>query len=665
MDTNTYWRERETLARALSGKNLSKYNKRVQRILQSEEAEIQKEIESFYQRYADENGLSMADVKKRVDSVDLKRYQALAKQYVEEKDMSEEANRQMALYNLTISTNRLKYIQACINLQIIKHSDMLHKATQEALYEAAMNEYQREAGILGMDVPNLDDRTQQLVDGSFHGATWSDRIWKHQKQLRAVLFKVLQTGLIQGKNPRDFVPEIRRNFKVTKYQAERLLRTEFSRVEVGAQLDSIKQAGASEVVFIIANFDDTCDICKKLNGQHFKIKDLEVGVNQPPIHPNCRCSLGPYYGEDTFGKLLEYAKDPDSGDLTFEQWMTKKYENPFLSRSSEFVIGTGENGNSLSFSKRKLSVDYQNTAFDKLPMHQEFQKIKEDIGEELTRELIETINEKTPDFMKNWILPSVIHQVKVKFYRKKPDGQDSPSYLPLKKTIFIWRLPYARFSHSFFHELGHAIDYLARGKNLTYHEDDILRKISKKYEEVGGRTISGSDQFLHAMREDRNRIWKLYRTRYHGDRKAFLDDVRRDLGGDWSWKDDKKQIHINNTVINDFISMAFPGVTKGNKYGTIYGHDDSFYDQDYYDGFSDVIPALNEYFMSGEETSTAKAELRLRIGAEETFANLFSILINGIDDKDDKLLKKYLPSTYNEFLKISRKGIVDAKQRRT
>ena len=40
-----------------------------------------------------------------------------------------------------------------------------------------------------------------------------------------------------------------------------------------------------------------CNVCKRLDGKHFKIKDMEPGVNAPPMHERCRCSVAAW--EDT------------------------------------------------------------------------------------------------------------------------------------------------------------------------------------------------------------------------------------------------------------------------------------------------------------------------------------------------------------------------------
>lgn len=324
-DINEYWQQREKIAAQLAIQNEDEYSEKARKILQREIREINKEIASFYQKYAMREGITLADAKKRASQVDLKEYGRLAQEYVQTKNLSKEANEQMALYNLTMKTNRLKYLKACINLQLVKHTEELHDTIKEGMIRQSIEEYQRQAGILGMDLPNLQNNVQQLIDGSFHGAHWSARIWTHQKKLRERLFRILQTGLIQGMNPRDYTEKIERAFGVTEYEANRLLRTEFARVRVGAQLDSIKQAGADEVVFIDAG-PDTCVHCQHLNGQHFLISKLEVGVNQPPIHPNCRCSLGIYL-EDSDEEYEKYLQDPTADNLTFEQWKLRPHED--------------------------------------------------------------------------------------------------------------------------------------------------------------------------------------------------------------------------------------------------------------------------------------------------------------------------------------------------
>ena len=62
----------------------------------------------------------------------------------------------------------------------------------------------------------------------------------------------------------------------------------------------MEQAGYDEYVYI--SEPTACDICKPLDGQHFKIKDREVGVNYYPMHPFCKCSSAAYYDSEKLDK---------------------------------------------------------------------------------------------------------------------------------------------------------------------------------------------------------------------------------------------------------------------------------------------------------------------------------------------------------------------------
>lgn len=78
-----------------------------------------------------------------------------------------------------------------------------------------------------------------IVNASFHNATFSDRIWMHQDLLKNDLNKLLQIGLIQGKNPKTLATELRKRFNVKQSDAERLMQTELARVQVEAQKSRI------------------------------------------------------------------------------------------------------------------------------------------------------------------------------------------------------------------------------------------------------------------------------------------------------------------------------------------------------------------------------------------------------------------------------------------
>ncbi|MDD7484108.1 MAG: minor capsid protein, partial [Clostridia bacterium] len=101
--------------------------------------------------------------------------------------------------------------------------------------------------------------------------------------MKADISKLLQTGLIQGKNPRILAKEIKKAFDTTTYNAERLMRTELARVQIEAQKQSFRRNGFSLYEYI-AN-SNCCDICQGLNGKHFKVESMMPGEKRPSHAP--------------------------------------------------------------------------------------------------------------------------------------------------------------------------------------------------------------------------------------------------------------------------------------------------------------------------------------------------------------------------------------------
>lgn len=285
--SSNYWRKREREWKKADLRDEAKYIQEIQDIYSTMLNQINKEIESFFVRYSNKEGMSMAEAKRKASDIDIKEYEKKAKKYVKEKDFSKEANEQMRLYNLAMKVNRLELLKANIGLELTAGSDELVSFTKEKLEGAALEQIQRNAGILGDTIVDNAKTAKTIANSSFKNATFSERIWSQQDLLKNDLYGILSTALIQGRNPREFIPKVRKSFDVTRYQAERLLRTELTRVRIQAQAESYEANGIDEYEYVACGLKDVCPICKVLDKQIFKLKDMEPGENAPPMHPNC------------------------------------------------------------------------------------------------------------------------------------------------------------------------------------------------------------------------------------------------------------------------------------------------------------------------------------------------------------------------------------------
>lgn len=320
--SKSYWRQREEEQRKKNLEDQKEYDERIKSIYQKAMDNIQKEIDSFYARYARKEGISLAEAKKRASKLDMEEYSRKAKRYVEEKDFSKEANDEMRLYNMTMKANRLELLKANIGLELVDGFNDMQQFFDEKLTDRTVSEFKRQAGILGKTVTETEaaNRAKVLVNASFHNAKWSDRIWMHQDLLKGKLDSLLRTGLIQGRNPRELARELRKAFGASRNDSERLMRTEMARVQTAAQKDSFERNGFDRFEYICCGLSDACPACKALDGKKFSVEDMMPGENAPPMHPNCHCSTAAAAADrKDFDAWLD-AKAAGETDLGFEEW---------------------------------------------------------------------------------------------------------------------------------------------------------------------------------------------------------------------------------------------------------------------------------------------------------------------------------------------------------
>ena len=322
MKSSEYWKKREAENAMKNQISEVQYKKNIEEIYANMMDEINKEINGFYTKYAAKEGITMAEAKKRVSKLDIAAYERKAKKYVETKDLSDRANEEMRIYNLTMKVNRLELLKANIGLEMVSGFDEMQKYFDKKLTDRTLKEFQRQAGILGKSVLKNEKYAHAIVNASFKNATYSDRIWMYQGMLKAELEGLLASGLIRGQNPKKLAKHLEKRFGVSAYNAQRLMTTELARVQTEAQKQSFIRNGFDEYVYVACTKGDVCPICKGLDDKHFKVDDMMPGENAPPMHPGCHCSVAAYMDDELYE---EWINSYQEHGLNFEDWSKKNF----------------------------------------------------------------------------------------------------------------------------------------------------------------------------------------------------------------------------------------------------------------------------------------------------------------------------------------------------
>ena len=316
-ENRKYWRDRERTQRAAYIRTEEEELREIQKIYDEMYRWAEREINAFYGKYADAEGIDITEAKKRVSKLDIEEYEKLAKEYVKNKDFSDRANQEMRLYNATMKINRLELLKAKIGLKLVDGINDIDKHWEKIATDRATQEIIRLSGILGETLTDTETvRTaQQIVNADFYNATFSDRIWAAQDYLKDALATELQKGFIAGIGSRKMAQNIKKQFNSSLSDAERLARTELRRIQTDVAKDNYERNGITEYEFMAVN-PKACEICKALDGRIFKVDRMNAGLNAPPIHPNCHCTTAPYINDEDYQAWLNYL---DQGGTT-EDW---------------------------------------------------------------------------------------------------------------------------------------------------------------------------------------------------------------------------------------------------------------------------------------------------------------------------------------------------------
>ena len=334
MLTNKYWEDRyraEEKARELADKRVAY---QLHGVYQQHANNIQKEIDSFWQRYADKEGITKLEAKQRADRLDMVNVEFKARQLVERanrlrqrgqkvtsKDFTKAENDLMRLYNLKMKTSRLEVLQANIKLHQYDLALSEFEIIDKHLTESIRRENLFSAGVLNMTLGSFEASkvsADSIVYANFNNATWSSRIWERQSELRDIVKKGVADTVLRGKGTNLLINQLRKEFDVSYGYARRLAITESARVYSEAQKANYEANGVEW--FEVITELKACKICQPFNGKIFKVSELVPALNAPPFHPNCRCTTVPHFKKDSKHEIQDYKND----DKTISKYNTQK-----------------------------------------------------------------------------------------------------------------------------------------------------------------------------------------------------------------------------------------------------------------------------------------------------------------------------------------------------
>lgn len=355
MKHKDYWRKRfEQLEEAQNNKSV-KYYLELEKQYKLAMTSIEKDILVWYNRFAQNEGISLLEAKKLLNTRELEEFKWNVEEYIKygkENAINQKWMKELENASARVHITRLEALKLQIQQQVEvlygNELDGIDKLMRDiytsGYYHTAFNVQQ---GVnVGWSLMSLDtNRINKIISKPWatDGLNFSERIWgKHRPTLVNELHTKLTQSIIRDENPKNLVNDFAKRFNVSKSQAKNLIMTESAFFASASRKDCFSDLDV-EKYEIIATLDlRTSNICRELDGKIFDMKDYQVGITAPPFHCRCRTTTAPWF-EDEEGYRAARGEDGKTyyvpSSMKYNEWYEKYVKNNSKQTGAKYTKG--------------------------------------------------------------------------------------------------------------------------------------------------------------------------------------------------------------------------------------------------------------------------------------------------------------------------------------
>ena len=626
MNNGEYWKKRfELLEQAAHQQGVQCYAD-IEKQYRQAQKQLEGQIAAWYQRFASNNGVTLAEAKRMLNAKELAELKWDVNQYIQygqENAINGTWVKQLENASARFHISRLEAlklqtqqsIEVMFGNQLDSIDSTMRNVYKSGYYHTAY-EVQKGVGV-GWNFSALDDKQISKVINkpwAVDGKNFSERIWGNRQKLVNELNNTLTQNIILGKDPQKAIDEIARKMNTSKTNAGRLVMTEEAFFSSAAQKDCFDELDVEQFEIVATLDSHTSDICRGMDGKHFPMSEWKVGVTAPPFHVHCRSTTVPYF-DDEFDAVGERAaRDEETGktyfvpgNMTYKEW------------DKAFVQGDKSDLQEIN-PDDTIKTEEQN--FD---IEGNTTKLKGAMSDKDYAEYLARLNNHSNDNVKKLYSS---YADKIAGVKKSSSGAYTPasnsltfSY-PDERYIQNGKDKYSTVAH----EYGHFFDAQAQFSDLHFNEIDTVKNNLNYTKSRFTNRASSSDEFLAAVRKD----------------KQFLRDTLTD--------EIKKELRLHDA--SDGVQDAIDGLLW-ERIG--WGHGDKYYNRLYHSikqmkEHKGLQQAYKDLGYDVSNLSKVVSICRDYESASEMWANIMAAEVNGGEALE--YVKKYLPNSYAALIEI-------------
>jgi SPP1 gp7 family putative phage head morphogenesis protein len=337
MTNAEYWKQRFTQLEAAQNRKGATAYLEMEKQYKAAQNELEAQIARWYQRFADSNGISLAQAKQWLKGRDLAEFKWDVKEYIKygkENAINGAWMQELENASSKFHISRLEALQIqtqnSLETMFAQQMGTMKKALSDVYasgyYHTA---YTVQQGFgLGWDIAGLDQAQIEKVlskPWAVDGYNFSTRIWNSKTKLIGEVHNELSKNLLTGADPQKAIDSLAKKMGTSKSNAGRLVMTEQAYFSSAAQKDCFNDLDVEEYEIVATLDSHTSDICRSLDGKVFKMSDYKPGVTAPPFHVYCRSTTAPHF-KDNFDAGERAARGADGktyyvpDDVTYSEW---------------------------------------------------------------------------------------------------------------------------------------------------------------------------------------------------------------------------------------------------------------------------------------------------------------------------------------------------------
>ena len=334
-----YWAERALNEMLMGERSVLDYENALLQAYTIALREIKKDIDAFFTRYANKNKISYAEARKRLTISEMKEFQSFVQKWLSE---AESGN---------WSSEYIKYLQKLSQAKYVSRLEMLEADVRYQIENIEQGKHVDMTELLSINyLASYYDRSYTIAHGTeiavrFNAVTkagvekavrtkwsqynYSQTIWNDRDRLVRTMSTIIPQSFSRGLSSNQLGDMIAKEMNASRNRGRTLARTEVNYICNQADLDAYKIANVEEYEYLATLDMRTSEICRSLDGTVHKVSQAKVGVNFPPMHPNCRSTTVPKFSDQKVEERV--ARDEDGQTIKVSRKMTQEqYINTYV-----------------------------------------------------------------------------------------------------------------------------------------------------------------------------------------------------------------------------------------------------------------------------------------------------------------------------------------------